>query len=89
MLSYRFRIYPSKATVLNLNRQFELCRWLYNRLLEELNWARDNDQRLTMTGTQALLPRLKGEWPELKTVHSKPLQMVNYQLWSNIKALAS
>ncbi len=87
MLSYRFRIYPSKATAFNLNRQLDLCRWLYNRLLEELNRARDNNQKLTMTDTQALIPRLKDERPELKTVHSKPLQMVNYQLWSNVKAL--
>jgi len=30
----------------------------------------------------------KTEKPELKKVHSKVLQMVNYQLWSNIEALS-
>lgn len=73
MLSYRFRIYPSKDTVLNLNGQFELCKWLYNRLLEELNKSRESGQKLTMIDTQSLIPRLKEEKPELKTVHSKPL----------------
>ncbi|MFO7967777.1 MAG: helix-turn-helix domain-containing protein, partial [Archaeoglobaceae archaeon] len=87
MLSYRFRVYPSKVTALNLVRQLELCRWLYNRLLEELNKARESGQKLAMIDTQSLITRLKCEEPELRIVHSKPLQMVNYQLWCNLKAL--
>jgi len=88
MLSYKYRIYPSKTVERNLCRQIELCRWLYNRLLEELNKARDNGEKITQRDTQALIPHLKDEKPELKTVNSKVLQMVNYQLWSNIKGLS-
>ncbi|MEM2874470.1 MAG: transposase [Candidatus Hadarchaeales archaeon] len=89
MLSYRFRIYPSKTAQQVLNRHIELCRWLYNRLLSELNLAREKGIRLKRTDTQALIVDLKRhEKPELGEVYSKILQMVNWQLWSNIRALA-
>jgi len=38
-VSYKFRIYPSKTVQARLQEQLELCRWLYNRLLEEPNRA--------------------------------------------------
>ena len=89
MLSYRFRLYPSKTVEKKLNRQMGLCRWLYNRLLSELNLAREKGIRLKWTGTQALIVDLKyHEKPDLNEVYSKVLQMVNHQLWSNIRALA-
>ncbi|MBM5805859.1 MAG: IS200/IS605 family element transposase accessory protein TnpB [Candidatus Verstraetearchaeota archaeon] len=88
MLSYRFRLYPSKAVEAELLRHLELCRWLYNRLLGELNRARAEGRRLSPKDTQALIVRLKSENPGLKLVYSKVLQMVSHQLWSNIKALA-
>ena len=88
MLSYKFRLYPSKLIQEKLNKHLELCRWLYNRLLEELNRAREEGRKLTKYNTQALIPKLMEEKPELKNVYSKVLQMVNYQLWNNIKALA-
>ena len=88
MLSQKFRLYPSKATEKRLEENLELCRRLYNRLLEELNKAKAEGQRLTRKDTQALIVKLKREKPELNVVYSKVLQMVNYQLWSNIRALA-
>ncbi|OYT33684.1 hypothetical protein B6U96_14775 [Archaeoglobales archaeon ex4484_92] len=36
VLSYKFRLYPSKY-IEKLNEHLELCRCLYNRLLDELN----------------------------------------------------
>ena len=65
-----------------------MCRWFYNRLLEELNKAKKKGKKLTKKETQAFIVRLKKEKPELKEVHSKVLQMVNYTLWSNIFALS-
>ena len=88
MLSYRFRIYPSKTAQQKLSEHLELCRWLYNRLLEELNRAKRENRKLTQKDTQAFIVKLKEENPKLKQVYSKVLQMVNHQLWSNIKALA-
>jgi len=88
MFSFKFRIYPSKTIQVKLQEQLELCRWLYNRLLEELNRAKDEGRKITHHDTQALIVKLKQEKTELNNVYSKVLQMVNYQLWSNIKALA-
>jgi len=87
MLSYKFRIYPSKMIQKKLQEQLELCRWLYNRLLFELNKAKKESRTLKPKDTQSLIVNLKQENTNLKKVYSKVLQMVNYQLWSNIKAL--
>lgn len=51
MLSYRFRIYPSKTVEQKLGEHLELCRWLYNRLLYELNKAGEEDRRITQKDT--------------------------------------
>ena len=88
LISYKFRIYPSKTIEEKLVEQLEICRWLYNRLLEEVNEARKEGRKITWKDTQSLIVKLKQERSELKNVYSKVLQMVNYQLWSNIKALA-
>ena len=74
MLSHRFRLYPSKKTEKLLNHQMALCRWLYNRLLSELNLAGDKGTKLARGDPQALIVDLKRhENPELNEVHSKVL----------------
>jgi len=64
-------------------QHMELCRWLYNQLLK----AKRENPNLRKYDTQRLIVELKKENPELNRVYSKVLQMVNYQLWSNLKAL--
>ena len=86
--SYKFKLYPNKEIEKRLEEQLEICRWLYNRLLEEINNARKEGRKITQKDTQALIVRLKEENPELKNVYSKVLQMVNYQLWNNIRVLS-
>ncbi|MEA1905024.1 MAG: RNA-guided endonuclease TnpB family protein [Candidatus Hadarchaeota archaeon] len=89
MLSYKFRLYPSKTVGRTLDHQMALCRWLYNRLLSELNMTREKGIKLKQSDTQALIVDMKKhEKPELNEVYSKVLQMINYQLWANIRALA-
>lgn len=88
MLSYRFRIYPSKAIEQKLGEHLDLCRWLYNQLLEELNRARMENRKVTQQDTQAFIVGFKQSKAELNNVYSKVLQMVNHQLWSSIRALA-
>ncbi len=89
MRNYKFRLYPNKVVETELNGQLDLCRWTYNRLLEELNKARENGVKMKRYDTQKLLVKLKeGEKPELQNVYSKTLQMVNQQLWNNIHVLA-
>jgi len=88
--SARFRLYPSRQVEETLFHQLNLCRWLYNRLLQELNKAKTEGRRLSQKDTQALIVKVKKkENPELQLVYSKVLQMVNYQLWGNIRALSA
>ena len=63
------------------------CRWLYNHFLERLN-RKENGKIPRRYELQATLPELKRERQELKQVHSKVLQMVLHQLYSNLRALA-
>ena len=88
LLSQKFRLYPSKTVEKRLEENLELCRWLYNRLLEELNKAKVEGRKVAQKDTQALIVKLKAQKSELAQVYSKVLQMVNYQLWSNVRALA-
>lgn len=88
IISYKYRAYPDATTGIRLNAALDTCRWLYNKLLEECNTARESGISPTMRGTQARIVTLKDENPFLKDVYSKVLQMVNYTLWSNIAALS-
>jgi len=83
-------VYPAKQLRAVLEQQLELCRWLYNRLLAELHRARTDGRPIKQGETQALIVHLKkAEKPELTHVYSKVLQMVNYQLWANLRGLAA
>ena len=88
LISYKYRAYPGAITETRLNGALDTCRWLYNKLLEECTTARENRSPLTMREMQARIVTLKEENPFLKDVYSKVLQMVNYTLWSNIRALS-
>jgi len=88
IVSYKYRAYPDANTETRLITALDTCRWLYNKLLEECNTARENGITPTMRGAQARIVTLKDENPTLKDVYSKVLQMVNYTLWSNIFVLS-
>jgi len=89
IISYRYPIFPSREVEQKLVEALDTCRWLYNRLLEEINKARESGKTLRTYDTQNLIPLLKTENPNLNKVYSKVLQMVNYTLWSNIKGLSA
>ncbi|MHA1401731.1 MAG: helix-turn-helix domain-containing protein, partial [Candidatus Heimdallarchaeaceae archaeon] len=90
LLTYKVQLYPNKKQQETLTRQLELCRQLYNRLLEEIKRAKEHNEKVTKVSTQSLIVWLKNySMPELKEVYSKVLQMVNYNLWSNIKSLST
>ncbi len=86
-LTYRYRLYPSRAREQKLLATLDSCRWLYNHFLERLN-QKEKGRTLSRRKLQATLPGLKRERPHLKQVHSKVLQMVLHQLYSNLRALA-
>ncbi|MHB8119377.1 MAG: RNA-guided endonuclease InsQ/TnpB family protein [Methanothrix sp.] len=89
MISYKCPIFPNKITQWKLAESLDACRWLYNRLLKDLNDAKEKGIKLKIYDTQNMIPSLKLENPKLNLVYSKVLQMVNYTIWSNFKGLAA
>jgi putative transposase len=85
--SYRFRLVPSKSQVHILERQLELCRWVYNNTLAYRKDAWEKDQRTVKRfETQDRLPQLKLDKPELKEVYSMTLQNVTLRVELAFKA---
>ena len=64
-LTYRFRLYPSRAQEEKMLAMLDQCRWLYNHFLEQLN-RKENGKIPSRYELQATLPKLKLERPELK-----------------------
>jgi len=89
MISYKYPIFPSNITQWKLAENLDACRWLYNRLLQDLNEAKRKGIKLKTYDSQNMIPTLKLVNPKLNLVYSKVLQMVNYTLWSNIKGLSA
>jgi len=85
MLTYKFRLYPTKEQEENLLFILERCRWLYNKMLSIINESKKTPPKRKI---QSMLPKLKEERPELKEVNAKTLQMVVFMLYNNLRALA-
>jgi putative transposase len=83
-VTHKFRLYPTPEQEQKPLWTLEKCRLVYNQMLEGLN----NQERPNRLELQSKIPKLKEQHPELKGVHSKVLQMVVYQLFSNLRALA-
>lgn len=80
-ITYRYRLYPTKAQATVLAATLETCRTLYNSLL---HW-RTHDylcfgRSVTRFEQQAKLPVWKKAHPELKQVHSQALQDVVHRV---------
>ncbi len=88
IISYKYRVYPDVIVETRFHEAPDTCRWLYNKLLEECNTVRENRSSLTMQGIRAQIVILKDRNPALKGVYSKMLQIVNYTLRGNIRALS-
>ena len=82
-ITYKFRLYPNKEQEEKLLWTLEKCRLVYNDMLAGLNGQR-KPNRMEL---QAMLPKLKEQYPELKDVYSKVLQYEVYRLFSNLKGL--
>ena len=59
MITFKFRMYPTHHQRETLRRHIEICRQLYNRLLEVIKTARAAGTRVSWQETQALLPAWK------------------------------
>ncbi len=89
IVSYRYPIFPTKDVDQKLLASLDTCRWLYNRLLEEMNKARESGKTLTTYDTQNPVHLLNSENPELGKIYSKIIQRVNDILHSSIASLAA
>ncbi|MFX0162341.1 MAG: RNA-guided endonuclease InsQ/TnpB family protein [Candidatus Hodarchaeota archaeon] len=84
VISYKFRLYPTKEQEEKLLEVLDRCRFVYNKMLEGLN----KQEKPNMFELQKSLPELKEKHPELKEVYSKVLQYEPYRLFSNLRSLA-
>jgi hypothetical protein len=66
-------IFPDKTAQQKLAEALDACRWLHNRLLQELNEAKEKGIKLKTYDTQNMIPSLKLENPKLNLVYSKVL----------------
>jgi putative transposase len=78
---------PAKSQARILERQLELCRWVYNNTLAYRKDAWEKDQSAVKRfETQDRLPQLKLDKPELKEVYSHVLQNVTLRVELAFKA---
>ena len=75
--TFQYRIYPTKKQETVLNHTLELCRELYNHLLEQrkLSWEREQ-KGLSLYDQINTFPLLKRNVPDLRSVHSQVFQDV-------------
>ena len=85
--SFKYRIYPTKAQVSNLENQFSMCRHLYNWSLEERKQTYETTKTtVTYQTQQNALPSLKEKKPWYKSVYSQVLQDVLKRVDKGYKA---
>lgn len=79
--TYRYRLYPTKKQQTILKEQIECCRWLYNYTLANCIHNYETDKIFTSYyDSVKLLPNLKKEKPELKTIYAQVLYNVMYRV---------
>ncbi len=83
MRVYKFQIKPNKEQEVKLFQTLNGCRFVYNKLLEELNKQEKIDRNLV----QHKIVELKKEYLFLKDIYSKTLQYECYRLFSNLSNL--
>lgn len=78
---FLYRLKPTKHQVAILNRQLDLCRWIYNQTLALRKNAWDDDQKhIGYYESKRYIAIWKQDKPELKEVHSHVLQDVSMRV---------
>lgn len=74
-LTFKYRLFPTKAQRTALQRSLDACRWVYNQTLEVRRDAWEEDrQSLSLYATNKLLTQWKREKPALQDAFSQALQ---------------
>ncbi|MDF2422049.1 MAG: transposase [Nitrosopumilus sp.] len=85
MMSYKFRLYPTKTQELRLTDAIDSCRILYNDFIFESHLAYKEGYKINFDELQRMIPYMI---PKDK-VYSKAAQMVLWQFYNNLKILSS
>src|SRR5665647_1411643 len=87
MLTFKYRLHPSKSQRTKLMQTLEICRSVYNETLATRKsiWEQEH-KTLSLHDTNKLLPIWKQEHPELKGVYSQVLQNVQERVDLAFKA---
>ncbi|HEY5157666.1 MAG TPA: transposase, partial [Anaerolineales bacterium] len=87
MITFKYRLRPSKGQRKKLIQTLELCRWVYNETLatRKNTWEQER-KALSLYDTNKLLTVWKQEHPELKGVFSQVLQNVQERVDLAFKA---
>ncbi len=74
--AYRYRIYPTAEQKQFFENHFGCCRFIYNRFLSlrVTAWG-ERKESISWLQCQAMLPKLKRDYPWLRDVNSKSLQV--------------
>lgn len=83
-ITYKFRLYPNRKQEEKMLEVLDKCRFVYNKLLEELS----KQEKINRRELQHSILKIKEENQELYDVYSKILQYENYRLFSNLRALS-
>jgi predicted nucleic acid-binding protein len=77
MISYKYPIFPGNIAAWKLAENLDACRWLYNRLLEDLNGAKEKGIKLKTYDTQNMIPYIKLENPKPNLVYFEDFPGIN------------
>ena len=80
MRTFRFRIYPSDAQIGILNSTLNLCRELYNAMLQQRIYAYRSGRRVNYRSQQDEIPGIKNAFPEYRSIHSLVVQDIARRL---------
>lgn len=81
MITYKFRVLPTKAQETMIEKWLEECRMLYNNFLEQRkNGWKNNKKSFSLYDQINCLPKLKRTYPGLKIVYSQVLQNVGIRV---------
>src|SRR5271157_3519167 len=89
MITYRYRLKPSRTQAETLGRHVEICRQVYNRMLGEVARGRAAGSPLSWYRASSLLHQwMAGDFPEMREVHSRVAMMAAKRLFGNLASLA-
>jgi len=80
MRTYRFRAYPSNRQISMLDSTLNLCRDLYNAMLEQRIYAYRSGRKVNYRSQQDEIPGIKERFPEYRSIHSLVVQDVAHRL---------